>query len=483
MDSLSSKSLRDEEHILALNYENICDADYLNKLFSSTLNSEDDRCNIPEGSKKSTGTHSLLMSPELPEALVLFGKENKLGSTSILMRGVRELIGSMKHFDVYSSITEKQIAVFQYIANYLLSKYSEKPLFVECSSILRADNILSSSTIKKCDGRSEQHLVSDSMLNMLRIFDEKCSRFTSLSEIEPVMTFMSKISYETFSEPKNLLDDRHMTLMCSILSNIVCKAFDQYLSLPLDTRSSSALLKLALKSSYTMLSLGVQSKDFNFLLATIINLMTTNIFIASLSEDGGRIQQHIDDKKETGYAQHLLQSSEKMSVKAKLLMGNGGFDRVDSPNADINWSDLERDAQISTVKSISKSWEKGSVPSRPEAQKDPIKNKKKGSLSNQDTDGSNDPFRGTKKTSEILSLSDRVAMKSASHTLQALNSFDINSSTSIAQKLSTVPKSVIAVVKNSYIKAQMNIDGLFKSFSSGRTEKRKTQVKLYYIYK
>ena len=76
------KLSRDENQLLALNYENLCDGDYLTRLFSSGTTGEQPPT-ATEGSQNGTSqmkdNESWILASDIAEDIVLFGDDSNLG--------------------------------------------------------------------------------------------------------------------------------------------------------------------------------------------------------------------------------------------------------------------------------------------------------------------------------------------------------------------------------------------------------------------
>lgn len=126
-EGISPRFTRDDDQILALNYENICDVDYLNRLFlpddSSQSNSETDVI-IDSGDPQIMNSQvgSTLFSSELSEDLILFGNAPDLSRTCFYKRFNREVSATGKGQDSIASLQSKQVVVFEHMGKLMIDR-------------------------------------------------------------------------------------------------------------------------------------------------------------------------------------------------------------------------------------------------------------------------------------------------------------------------------------------------------------------------
>ncbi len=130
----SSRFTRDDEQLLALNYENLCDGDYLNRLFtdnvtgSSSSDKEGSYAEVttPSSSAQETSFHpdSAIFSSDLAEDLIIFGKSPDLGRLIFDRRFHHELSthNFSKTQDSATNLILRQAVVFDYIGKLMLER-------------------------------------------------------------------------------------------------------------------------------------------------------------------------------------------------------------------------------------------------------------------------------------------------------------------------------------------------------------------------
>ena len=436
----------DDDHILALNYENLCDGDYLSRLFTSAAYSDSvlkertnqsvplschnlDADSVSVASDKLPGKNNAwLLVAGLPEALVLFGNENPLGSEYIMLRSLREL-EFLKSFELLSNVTEKQIVLFEYIANLLLKKYDHplpSPIFCPLSS--------TSSTSSCCAGSPMGHLISDTLLCTLKILEERSANVVHLIDIEPILSFITRLSFESFNGTKGDVVDlsyQHRTVMLNILCNIVNHSLCTKFKNVCTVRDGRSLLKLALRCSYAMLVLGLHSKDFYFILSTVTHLLSTNVLLNGWH--GKLIEQVSTQKEEFSLLATSGLGQDKLSVKAKLLLNHQEKvqckldcvgNKLDTGESMPSMERACRDGGESRDVLLSRSWKDNnrdttkpdrSEPSIPRCISTPPTVTKLNNNNNQFGSPVPAPFRSSKKTAaDNMTLAEKVALKSMS---------------------------------------------------------------------
>jgi len=119
------KFTRDDEQILALNYENLCDADYLSRLFISDefYGNQDTSDIISDSNDPVVNTHgSSLFSSELSEDLMLFGDSPEMSKVCFERRFNKEINSTGKTHDSISSVVKRQVIVFEHIGQLMLNR-------------------------------------------------------------------------------------------------------------------------------------------------------------------------------------------------------------------------------------------------------------------------------------------------------------------------------------------------------------------------
>lgn len=133
--SAAPRFSRDDDQILALNYENLCDGDYLQRLFvNDPFNSKDSLNNsmMVEGNRGSaSSSESALLNPEMAEDLIIFGDSVSLGKQFYNKRLSRELQQSNKFIDSVFLQISRQVLVYEHMSQLMVQRCTAAPLPAE----------------------------------------------------------------------------------------------------------------------------------------------------------------------------------------------------------------------------------------------------------------------------------------------------------------------------------------------------------------
>jgi hypothetical protein len=163
------KFLRDNDQLLALNYENLCDSDYINKLFisdniisSPIVVTISDNSNAITSSnsdlQKSTSTttnninhhdsENMLNYMDLPEDLIICGNDLELGSRFFELRFNKELVHAMKNLDLITNLINRQSIIFEHIGKLIIDKCTiEKAMIYKHQHIVEHKNRVDVKTV------------------------------------------------------------------------------------------------------------------------------------------------------------------------------------------------------------------------------------------------------------------------------------------------------------------------------------------------
>ena len=110
---------RDDDQILALKYENICDVEYLNRLCSIDLSNS---ANVDHGLQYS----NWMITDDIPEDILLFGDADELGREFFIKKSLNDI--QYKLSDSLSILTNRQIRLYQHSAEVVIKRCSKKLL-------------------------------------------------------------------------------------------------------------------------------------------------------------------------------------------------------------------------------------------------------------------------------------------------------------------------------------------------------------------
>ena len=175
----SPKFTRDDDQILALNYENLCDMDYVNRLFVSDEMNEgnQDADFMAESGDPQLGNSQMgssLFSSELSEDLMIFGDCAELSKLCFDRRFSKEISLTGKYQDSVTNLFNKQIIVFEHVGRIMVDRCSQPVPLDKEDAVSKSENNEQciSETVVKFERR---HLISDLLPSALAILQHKLS--------------------------------------------------------------------------------------------------------------------------------------------------------------------------------------------------------------------------------------------------------------------------------------------------------------------
>ena len=219
--SNSPRFSRDDEQLLALNYENLCDGDYLNRLFvTDNLNgsgaiagvgvgvSDKDNSSQLENSissiyhleSSSNQPDSILYASDVAEDLILFGNEPDLGKSLFEKRFHNELSSQIlsKNQDSVTNVIYRQAVVFEHIGKLMLerckmnSKNKGSDLRSRSDKDKDKDNN-SSSQGNDSNSNYPRSIVSEVLSCTLKVIESKSPSSLKRSSLEALLSIMFQI--------------------------------------------------------------------------------------------------------------------------------------------------------------------------------------------------------------------------------------------------------------------------------------------------
>jgi alpha-tubulin suppressor-like RCC1 family protein len=307
-DELLQKFSRDDEQILALNYENTCDGDYLNRLFvlesniasstpltndpalhhsvqASASTSQKDQSNISQSNNSDGWT----LSPDISEDVVIFGKEAKLGREFFHKRYFGgEIVTLCKYQDSLSTLINRQSLVFEHIGRLMLDRCNTAPVSIKSDSINTSSNSM------------KRHVVSDVLLCSLKAFEKQSRVLIKQSIVEPLVSLLVNIYHQSNAlnnevvnndndeiknkksienQKFNPLNENQLHYLRALLCNGTTQGIGMC-SLKKSNYNGKTIeegLRLSLLCTYGLLILGITTKSSGDVIISISHLMTISI--------------------------------------------------------------------------------------------------------------------------------------------------------------------------------------------------------------
>ena len=199
------KFSRDNDQLLALNYENLCDGDYLNRLFVvSGISPEKDESTQPDDVLGSSAQpESVLNHPDLTEDLIIYGENATIGRKFLQMRFARDLGVSSRNQDAVANVVNRQVVVFEHIGKLMVEACTRPPPIPE-----RPINTLkiSAKGTQTQDGRSRGgfstgHLAASALGCALQLLESDPSRL-SPTTLESIVAMVFHVTLESHTRAK-----------------------------------------------------------------------------------------------------------------------------------------------------------------------------------------------------------------------------------------------------------------------------------------
>jgi hypothetical protein len=285
------KFIRDDDQITALNYENLCDSDYLARLFAQD-NTNPTATGVIGGSStakddvvESRPTDCCSVHPEISEDAIVFGNVFPLGQYFYKKRLLREISATIKTNDPLSLQINRQVAVFDHIATLLTEKckldYTSASLLKKESSPMKystsQEKAASPHPLSALSAVTVKHCFSFITVNDSRVLVPKLSS----SKVQSVI--LSLVQF--FKLGNSLVSD----LLLLPQFGEMRKIFNQSTALIFSTRflnysewSKKAFeedVKVVLSGVYGILGIGLLTNNSTDILAALNYLMLLMIIV------------------------------------------------------------------------------------------------------------------------------------------------------------------------------------------------------------
>jgi len=171
------KFSRDDGQICALNYENLCDIEYLSKLFVSETHVEPNELS----------THPWLLTPDLPEDILLFSENDNVGLEFIYKRALLDDSSHGRLLDNHADVILRQIKVFAHIGRMIVSKCKN----TDQTSLLLDEAAL---RISHSDSYSRNfYFLPDALTCALQVLKDSSKKSFSRTTLNSIISLISEI--------------------------------------------------------------------------------------------------------------------------------------------------------------------------------------------------------------------------------------------------------------------------------------------------
>lgn len=274
---MSLKFSREDEQILALNYENLCDNDYLHKLFVSDQGVGRDEHSADQG-KSTSDSH--LSNAEFPEDVIIFGDQLVLGKALFDRRLRKDLMSYLKFQDGLGLQISRQAIIYEHMADVMLRRFAD-------AAVSSSDKKQSSSSValKSTASNDDQDMLRFVLESLFSIFGD--DDILTASNLRSVLDVLVK-----FFDP---IHSRHQDFSQRVsfdkIRFFASKSFQLLHSMKLlnrrswDKASFREEVKSILYSIYCYVCIGLLSHDISDLVVALDCLIKLHIQVEARTED------------------------------------------------------------------------------------------------------------------------------------------------------------------------------------------------------
>jgi Regulator of chromosome condensation (RCC1) repeat len=332
----------EQNPLLALNYENLCDADYLSRLFATQLGEQLDLQGQPA---QPNDNESWLLTADTAEDVIVFGDDFTLGKHLLGKRFLTGVSSSLSNLDILSTSVQRQVVVFEIIGRLIresaLHQQIESRRFQLAAYERRvrqhSDSI--SSELKK---ESKKHLASEALGCALKTLARHSRDKVNRSSIDPILFLLLRMYQDAGDNCKIVTGEAAETVPevdksnLQYLREILCNGVEQGIELFLACRHSCSVkeneenLKLSMSSAYGLLSIGVYARSPGDILMAFLQLISISLlldecqsFIPCIKDHNFSLDtpcrkpQELSEKAVTIENDELLKTQIKAKVKLK----------------------------------------------------------------------------------------------------------------------------------------------------------------------
>ena len=256
----SLKLSRDNEQIFALNYENLCDHDYLNRLFTADGVTEHEQSHLD----------AWAMVADLAEDILMFGKNGELSKDIMLHRMLNDDTLALKYYDSPSETISRQIFVFGRIGSLVVEK---------CKNSSALKQKVAVTTTANSPWNEPLSFLGVALTSALGIIEKSIGRDVSLGTLNSLITLLPhffQFSASASVVPSARLSPVHMhRLRC-----VLCRGVQQALSRVSGTTGPLDMVeafRIALQCAYGILIVGLNTGSVGDTLLGMSQLLAVSL--------------------------------------------------------------------------------------------------------------------------------------------------------------------------------------------------------------
>lgn len=282
---------RDNDQLLALNYENLSDVDYLNRLFIKVdINDQSDRSNSENGSQRPTQSSepmdALISTGDLCEDIILFGDQHEFGYECMRKRNRRDInVLIASNNDQNAGMIHKQVLLFRHLSDIIIDRCYTNEFIMKKPSNKR--NINSEHSISLSQKDSKAKFGNKALMSCFRVFEKIGASKLTVQSIETLLIMLCKLSDFDVNVKANISNiAKYANYVRGILIHGMITAIQELRDVSTLTESSlSEHVNIAFSCSYGILLTGILAKSPMDVLIAISHLLTISCRLKELEDE------------------------------------------------------------------------------------------------------------------------------------------------------------------------------------------------------
>lgn len=275
---------RHDNQLLALNYENLCDAEYLDRLFTSQSGEQVDKQGHSTALKDN---ESWILSADTAEDVIVFGSDPFLGKRLMLKRYLAGIATSVSSHDILSTLVQRQIIVFERIGRLIEASCLQQEALLKKSIEGTCRN--SESTKLEMKPHVRNHVASEALCCALRALAKHSRNQLQRSAVDPIITLLLRMYQERGShyltggsrDEAPRVDDRQLQHLREVLCNGVEHGIELFAACTqtADVKQNEEHLKLCLSCAYGLLAVGIYAKGVGDVMMALLQIVSISLLL------------------------------------------------------------------------------------------------------------------------------------------------------------------------------------------------------------
>ena len=281
----------EQNPLLALNYENLCDTDYLSRLFATQLGEQLDLQGQPA---QPNDNESWLLTADTAEDVIIFGEDFSLGKYLLRKRFLTGVLSSVSNFDILSTSVQRQVVIFEIIGRLIRdSALYQQTEFkkIQLSTYEKSVRELSDPILSEPRKESKKHLASEALGCALKTLARHSRDKVNRSSIDPILFLLLRMYQESGSNSRRVaseaavaapeVDKAHLQYLREILCNGVEQGIEMFVACrqSCSVKQNEENLKLSMSSAYGLLSVGIYAGSPGDILMAFLQLISISLLL------------------------------------------------------------------------------------------------------------------------------------------------------------------------------------------------------------